>query len=263
MLIMRQNLTYVWVMILSLFLIWPVHAKEVGEVVNLLGILQRTAGDKVEQLKKGAKVNVGDILLAKDGSYAQIKFIDKGEMILRPDTEVIISDYGFDLKNPTENKAKLEITKGGLRRLTGLIGKTKRDEDQLKTPTATVGIRGTVYDSLVCTPTAGDCGDLASGEYFSVKSGSIEVKSPQGNINIPAGKVGNIKQDKNDPNVKGAPIILDKDPGLPPFNPPKEAQIGGEEEGGGQCDAALDVEKFLPFYRDHACLADEAGSQGS
>ena len=241
--IMKTLCKYVWLFFFTLILSLPIHAKEVAEVINLLGVLKKkSASGEVVEMKKKDKVSVGDVLITGDGAYVQLKFIDKGEMIMRPGTEVTIADYGFDESNPKADKANLEIAKGGLRRLTGLIGKRgDKSADQLKTPTATVGIRGTVYETVVVLPNATQLdSNLAPGEYFKTHSGSIAVTTPLGTIEIPAGKFGTIKRDKADLNKTEAPVVLDKDPGLPPFNPPKDAQIGG-----GECEASLNINNFF------------------
>ena len=180
------------------------------------------AADK-QALKKGDKVSVGDRLMTPEGTFVQIKFFDQGEMIMRPGTEVLIKDYNFEEVNPQADKAEFILAKGGLRRLTGLIGKRgDKSADQFKTPTSTVGIRGTVYEAMVCSQGAIGCEKLDPGEYFACKSGVIEISNAYGSVEL---KAGQFAESKKEP-----PKILDNDPGIPPMNPPKTAALSNSTE---------------------------------
>jgi len=119
--------------------------------------------------------------------------------------------------------------KGGLRRLTGLIGKRgDKDADVLRTATATAGIRGTIYDTIQC---AGNCeGGLADGTYFHVKEGEIVVRNDGGEVSVKAGQFAQTTT------TFSKTTILPKNPGLPPFNPPKSQQETPSQEG-SQCAA--------------------------
>ncbi len=56
-----------------------------------------------------------------------------------------------DQAKPQEDGALLRLLKGGLRTVTGLMGKRRPDAFQLGTATATIGIRGTDFVVRVCT----------------------------------------------------------------------------------------------------------------
>ena len=198
---------------------------EVGTIANLLGKIHlKDASGVLTPLKKGDKVDVGSIVVSEAGAYGQIKFIDKGEMIIRPNTEIKINAYSFDKLDAKKDNVEIELVKGGLRRLTGLVGKRGNLEaDKTKTPTATVGIRGTVFEALTCNNDCSDIG-LANGEYFSTKTGQIAVDNGAGEVVIGAGQFAKVETTITAPGKfesKGKPKALDKDPGMPPFNPPK------------------------------------------
>lgn len=204
------------------------QAKEIGKVANLVGSLTRVKADgSVITCKLQDVVEEGDTFITAGSSFAQLKMADGGEMILRPDSKIILKEYKFEQGEPKADKANIELAKGGLRRLTGLIGKRgDKDADKLVTATATAGIRGTVYDTLSCK---GDCDKLSDGTYFRVKEGEIVVNSEAGELPIKAGQFGKAAS----PNEK--PTLLPKDPGLPPFNPPKSA--APVNTGPNQCNA--------------------------
>lgn len=194
-----------------------VYAGEAGTLVNLVGkvTLVKSDGSTVP-MKIKDKVNEGDTLATEKGAYAMIKYIDGGEMILRPGTEVKVAQYKFVETDPLADKNEINVVKGGLRRLTGLIGKRgDKNADKLVTATATAGIRGTVYDALQCK---GDCDKLADGVYFKVKEGEIVLRNDAGEVSVKAGAFAYVKSQSE------LPQILPKDPGLPLMNPPKSMQ---------------------------------------
>ena len=207
------------------------YAKEIGKVVNLVGTLTRVKADgSTITCKVQDVIEEGDTFVTAGASFAQLKMADGGEMIVRPDSKVTVKEYKFDQNDPKADKAEINLAKGGLRRLTGLIGKRgEKDADKLVTPTATAGIRGTVYDTLSCK---GDCDKLTDGTYFRVKEGEIAVKTEVGELAIKAGQFGKAANSNEKPN------LLPKDPGLPPFNPPKAAAPANT--GPNQCNAFYD-----------------------
>jgi hypothetical protein len=63
---------------------------------------------------------------------------------LGPKTEFAIDEYAYV---PAKNKLKLgsRITKGSLNYVSGIIAKLKPEAVKVKTPTGTIGVRGTNF----------------------------------------------------------------------------------------------------------------------
>jgi hypothetical protein len=118
----------------------------VGKVVNLSGhLLSRNADGTMKILAQKSAVEQGDTLVTENDTYARIKFIDNSEITLRPNTQFKIENFSYDTQKPSGDNAIFELIKGGLRSITGLLGKRNHDRFSLKTPTATIGIRGTIF----------------------------------------------------------------------------------------------------------------------
>jgi hypothetical protein len=83
--------------------------------------------------------------VTEKGTYARIKFIDNGEITLRPNTQFKIENFSYEAAKPEADGAFFTLLKGGLRSITGLLGKRNHDKFGLNTPTATIGIRGTTF----------------------------------------------------------------------------------------------------------------------
>jgi hypothetical protein len=120
---------------------------------------------KQRRLVKGSSLSAGDTVRTQRGR-AQIRFTDGGYTSLQPNTEFRIDDYYYDAKKTEESVGFFSLLKGGLRTITGVIGKIRKKAYQLRTPVATVGIRGTEY-----------LAELGNSLTVHVGDGEIEVCS--------------------------------------------------------------------------------------
>lgn len=173
-------------------------ANEVGMVMNVEGNLSAKGADgSLRPLAVWAKVLAGDTLFTGKDSYARVKFSDGGQISLKPASQFQIEAYHHDPQVPEKDAARFNLLKGGLRAISGLIGK-RGDPDSygVKTQTATVGIRGTKFGVLFCK---GDCADippsadgkpLSDGTHLDVLEGTIIVMNSAGSQLLNAGQFG-------------------------------------------------------------------------
>lgn len=149
-----------------------------GYVSNLSGPLFAVKADGARRvLSMRSVVNSGDTLVTEDKTYARVRFSDTSEVTLRPGTQFQIEKYVFDRSAPEKDASVFRLFKGALRTVTGLVGKRgDADAYSMSTPTATMGIRGTVFGVTVCLP--GSCGGLATGTYVNVIDGRVVVAPP-------------------------------------------------------------------------------------
>jgi hypothetical protein len=124
-----------------------VHAQEnVGTIIDLSGpLVARKASGVVKVLNQKSTVDQGDILESEKNTYARIKFIDDSEITLKPGTQFKIEAFSYDSAKPESDSSVFSLIKGGLRSITGLLGKRSKEKYKLSTPAATIGIRGTTY----------------------------------------------------------------------------------------------------------------------
>ncbi len=197
-------------------LVW---AQQVGSVVQLNGTLsaQRVDGS-ARILAMKSLVLQGDTLVTQKDSFAQINFTDGSSVTMRPGTTLRIDEYQFDRAQPQGDGITMRLFKGGLRGITGLIGK-RGDQDayKLQTSTATLGIRGTSGETLDCTQSCEGVtrvgGTLRRGVYHVTYTGLYIMVTRAGSILIGPGQVGFAE----DPDK--LPVLLDSDVdlGLDPF----------------------------------------------
>ncbi len=173
------------ILLFSLALTLPsgAGAQEVaGRLVIAVGEVTLLRGDQKIAAQRGTEVRTGDTLQLGPQSNAQLLLTDDSIVALRPDTLFRVSEYAFQTKDPDSGRAYFSLLKGGMRTVTGLIGKRNRDSYRVNTPVATVGIRGTHYTLVQCDNSCRNAnGSLApNGTYGSVTDGRIGVTNQTG-----------------------------------------------------------------------------------
>ncbi len=185
----------------------PATATNVGQVTYLSGMLAvKRADGAVRLLGRNSGIQSGDTLTTEKDSYARIKFQDGGDITLRPNTLFRIEKYSFQ-GQPDQDNAFFSLVKGGLRAISGAIGKQNQSAYRMTTPTATIGIRGTHYGVLVCEA---DCGGLTNGlgqalgpgTYVDVAQGAIALTTQAGEQVVTTGQFGHA------PKLDAPPVAL-------------------------------------------------------
>ncbi|WP_228535514.1 FecR family protein [Noviherbaspirillum malthae] len=131
-------------------------AQVAGTVANLSGpLIARKADGTVKVLSVKSTVEEGDTLIAEKDTYARIRFTDNSEITLKPGTQLKIDSFNFEEDKPEKDSAAFNLVKGGLRAVTGALGKRSRERFGMNTPTATIGIRGTIFIAEYVPPQSG------------------------------------------------------------------------------------------------------------
>ena len=143
-----------------------------GKVVLATGQLTARAGDGSERrLKRADQIFSGDTVIVGENAFAQIRFSDGGLIALRSGSQFRVEDYRYEGKEDGNEKAVFSLLKGGLRTISGKIGKQNKENYEMRTPVATIGIRGTHYGVRLCL---GNCGEeVEDGWYIGVLEGAI------------------------------------------------------------------------------------------
>jgi FecR protein len=98
---------------------------------------------------------------------------------LTPNSEFRIDDYRYNGELDGSERIAMQLVKGGLRTLSGAIGKAKQSAYEMITKAATIGIRGTEY-TLLYSPQGGVTGSVAHGR--------IAVCNGAGCVDVDLGK---------------------------------------------------------------------------
>jgi len=178
-----------------------------GTVTHLSGpLFAKKADGTVKTLGVNSTVEIGDTLITEKKTYARIKFPDNSEVTLRPNSQFKIDQYFFDQAKPKEDKAAFSVIKGGLRAVTGQIGKRfQGDNYKMSTPMAVVGIRGTIFEIRISDL---DTGGISKGLYLFVPEGNITVSNSAGTQSVNAGQFAYVRD------TQTKPVILPANPGM-------------------------------------------------
>ncbi len=136
---------------------------------------------------------------------------DGASITVRASTDMRISRYRFVEEGPAaQNSSTLEIVKGALRVITGLIGQSNRSGYAINTPTATIGIRGTDHEPAYYPEGDPEVADHEPGTFDKVNEGETFLRNEAGQeVVVRRGRVAFMSQ-----NRRLAPRLLDGEPPL-------------------------------------------------
>lgn len=167
----------------------PEKDTSVAKVVDIKGeAYAKNRVDKSAQERKlamGSGLNPKDFLTTEADSYVVMVFRDGEKVTLQPKSELDIVKYDFQQPGK-KDQMLFKLAAGGMRALTGSIGKKDKSAYALDTPVATIGIRGTEAETVI-----DDAIDVNTGNapvYNHVTEGAISVKNEAGEVVLNQGQ---------------------------------------------------------------------------
>ena len=151
-------------------------------------------------LSKGAEINAGETISTSAGARAQVRFADGGFVSLQPNTQFRVDEFNYKNKTDGEEKGFFSLLKGGFRAITGAIGHANKQTYRVKTPAATLGIRGTGYNMVL----------RDDGLFVNVGEGAISLTNNVGLLVVTAGGAAFVA------NANTAPVPTNEQPHTPP-----------------------------------------------
>ncbi|MDF1483833.1 FecR family protein [Ramlibacter sp. H39-3-26] len=155
---------------------YPIYGHAAAGLVQFsAGDVQLRRGDSTMPAAKGGDVESGDVVSTGAAGRAQIRFSDGGLVALYPDTQFVVARYA-DRGDPAQDSFLVNLVRGGMRAITGLIGKRDARNYRVTTPTATIGIRGSAFRVVL----SADGQVLVAGEQDEIevctRAGCISLK---------------------------------------------------------------------------------------
>lgn len=182
-----------------------------GSMLLVVGTVQVERNGERTALRRGDDVRPGDLIIVGDRSNAQIRFTDASLIALRAGTQFRIDTYRF-AEGGRDARMDVALVKGSLRAVTGLIGRQQPEAFSTRTPTATVGIRGTHFALRHC---AGEC-VTAQGErepdgtYGAVNDGTIFAANQGGTRDFSQHQYFYVRDERTAPRrLLAPPAVLD------------------------------------------------------
>lgn len=197
------------------------------------GATIQSADGSSKVMTKGMEINQGDTILTGSGR-AQVKFSDGGYISFQPNTQFKIEEYNYSGKQDGSERGFFRLVQGGLRALTGFVGRENRPNYRMATPVATIGIRGSYY-----------LAEFQEKLKTHVGHGSIYVFNDQGDIILFEGQ--------------GATVESGKAPGYSD----QEMTLGARGPEGGQPNQTKDEQQASTENTDVFKVSEQYGSDGT
>jgi hypothetical protein len=183
----------------------------VGQIVQARGKAFAISAKKENRpLAMGSEVYVGDRLFTGADGYLRLSMIDDARIDLRCNSEMLIEDYQLLRAG---NRSVIYLLQGSLRKITGSIGKLANDIYEMKTPMATVGVRGTDY-ALRVLQSHGCDGSMdvnSNGLFVRVNQGAIDLKNQSGVVALTSGNAAHVIGEGNKPqNINASNGVFEK-----------------------------------------------------
>ncbi len=132
--------------IIILFLIYSTttFAQSVAIAKSIIGTVKVKRDNKIINIKKGNRLDNGDIVITKEKSSIGIIFDDGSRLSLGSKTLFVINKF---IVKPSLNKfdVDIELKKGKALFSSGKIGKLAPQSVKFRVPEGIIGIRGTEF----------------------------------------------------------------------------------------------------------------------
>lgn len=140
-------------------------------------VVAYAASGRARSLKTGYPLFNGERVVTSASSYTVLGFRDGGRITVLPNSEFKVERFEYVAEAPEQGRSFFRLVRGGLRAVTGAIGKARRSRYRMGTPVATIGIRGTAYD-LLCQGTCANPGaspdPSGDGLFVDVGEGGVD-----------------------------------------------------------------------------------------
>jgi hypothetical protein len=181
----------------ALALFPPAASANAARVDFAVGNVTAVSADgRTRPLARGSEIEVGDTVNTQQGR-AQLRFQDGAYMSLQPETAFKIEQFRFVEQGQGGDNIVMHLLKGGMRTITGLIGRANRRNYKFRTEVATIGIRGTEYSVRYTN----------SIEVFCAE-GSISVENEGGTLPLNSGEGAQVLSAEAAPTKTDAPPSL-------------------------------------------------------
>ncbi|MDO8533743.1 MAG: FecR family protein, partial [Xanthobacteraceae bacterium] len=156
------------------------EADQIGKAASVVPASDITRGTIVRTLTINEALEQDDRIRTSSKGSTQVRFLDDTMLTIGPDSEVLLDKFVYD--GTKVQNLSVEVVRGAMRFVSGT---SNREAYTIKTPVATIGVRGTVVDILVqgsqtlanfvdgsgfsCLTSGGGCKDfIPGGPGFSI-----------------------------------------------------------------------------------------------
>lgn len=139
---------YAW--LLGLALLSSQAQAGIGSVSELQGsALQVKRGNTVTSGALKSSISSNDTVITGSNTVTGIRFVDDTKVKITANSRLVVDDFVFDPKQSDAGKLALKVALGTVQYASGQIAKKNHQNVAIKTPTATIGVRGTDFSMTV------------------------------------------------------------------------------------------------------------------
>ncbi len=121
----------------------PVWA-EIGRIKNVTAGVEVIRDGRAISARPGLKLEEGDVISTGSRARVGITFVDNTRMAVGPGSRVTLDEYKYDRARRT-GSSMTTVNRGSLGVDSGNITRSGRDRMKVRTPTSTLGVRGTTF----------------------------------------------------------------------------------------------------------------------
>lgn len=152
-----------------------------GSVLFAAGEAKALNGQGVaRRLSRGDIVREGDTLVTGADSHLQLRMTDDALLAVRPDSRLHLHMYSFAERGERGSHASMELVAGGLRSITGAIGRIEKQNYILRGGKSLIGVRGTDHETFVSD----------AGTYNRVTVGGTYLTDERGRVDLDPAQTG-------------------------------------------------------------------------
>ncbi len=153
-------------------------APDVGKTVAVKNEVNLESEEGNQPLKKGLIVHQNEIIVTGEEASAEVELLDQTKLAVGADARIVLDKFIYDA-SAGPGSISINISKGAFRFITGVAPKNSYE---IKTPTASLGVRGTIFDVFVA-----DNGETA----LLLHEGGVDICNARRSCQ-PLDKVGSI-----------------------------------------------------------------------
>lgn len=138
-----------WILTFVLIMMTPTAFAAVGSVTEQTGPSAQIQRNKSRiDINKGTGVEMNDVVTTANSKLG-LTFQDNTKVKLTEQSRLVIDDFVYDPKNKDAGKLGMKVAIGTVRYASGQVAKNNPQKVALKTPTATIAVRGTDFTMTV------------------------------------------------------------------------------------------------------------------
>ncbi|MBL8511081.1 MAG: FecR domain-containing protein [Betaproteobacteria bacterium] len=139
-------------------------------------------------LRKGDTVNQGDTIVTDKETSLVLGFQDGHTVIMPGESRLAITAYQYNRDDPSKSNVLLSLLDGGMRAISGLIGKARPQQVSYRAGNATIGIRGTIVNTAIRNKVTTATVEIEKGPDGKSVATSIVVSfGDNRTVTVPAG----------------------------------------------------------------------------